>query len=350
MRPSDGSGEDEAAPLVSALLGTLDTLAVIARRLHPSDLPALVELLGDQDAVLADARPERLVGPLAEATDLALSACADLRAAAHETGRTSGAARAFADSTRAIESLYPLCAELPAVARWFLDPSQRDDADVAARLQGPPAAGTGVLHEHNEFGQRGGVSVYVPEHLDRETPVPLVMALHGGSGHGRSMLWRWIRQARGRCFIVIAPTSTGATWSLDDPDVDSTHIEDALRRIRAEWSVDAERMLLTGMSDGGTFTLLSGLLETSPFTHLAPIAASFHPILLELSDPARLVGRPIYLVHGARDWMFPVEGARAADDSLTAAGARVTYREIADLSHAYPIEENALIVDWLTAE
>ena len=45
-------------------------------------------------------------------------------------------------------------------------------------------------------------------------------------------------------------------------------------------------MLLIGMSDGGTFTLLSGIAEDSPFTHLAPTAASFHPFLLAMTSPA----------------------------------------------------------------
>ena len=79
-------------------------------------------------------------------------------------------------------------------------------------------------------------------------------------------------------------------------------------------------MLLTGMSDGGTFTLVSGLEEASPFTHLAPVAAAFHPLLLTMSDPRRLTGLPIYLVHGAMDWMFPVDIARTAYRTLKAAG------------------------------
>ena len=33
--------------------------------------------------------------------------------------------------------------------------------------------------------------------------------------------------------------------------------------------------------------------------------------------------------------------------SLSAAGAEVTYREIADLSHTYPREMNAEILEWL---
>ena len=60
-------------------------------------------------------------------------------------------------------------------------------------------------------------------------------------------------------------------------------------------------------------------------------------------------GLPVYLVHGALDWMFPVSMARGAQRALTAAGAKVVYREIADLSHAYPREENSAMLDWLLA-
>ena len=65
---------------------------------------------------------------------------------------------------------------------------------------------------------------------------------------------------------------------------------------------------------------------------------------------ARARGRPIYLIHGALDWMFPVGVARAGCEALEAAGARVTYREIEDLSHTYPRDENRLILEWLLAE
>jgi phospholipase/carboxylesterase len=60
-------------------------------------------------------------------------------------------------------------------------------------------------------------------------------------------------------------------------------------------------------------------------------------------------GLPVYLVHGALDWMFPVATARGAQRTLTAAGAKVLYREIANLSHAYPRDENSAMLDWLLA-
>jgi phospholipase/carboxylesterase len=48
--------------------------------------------------------------------------------------------------------------------------------------------------------------------------------------------------------------------------------------------------------------------------------------------------------------MFPVDVARVARDALMAAGVRDTYREIDDLSHTYPREENVRILDWLLNE
>ena len=53
-----------------------------------------------------------------------------------------------------------------------------------------------------------------------------------------------------------------------------------------------------------------------------------------------------HLIHGKLDWMFPVEVARQTKALLSAAGANVTYRELDDLSHSYPREINAEILDW----
>ena len=71
-----------------------------------------------------------------------------------------------------------------------------------------------------------------------------------------------------------------------------------------------------------------------------------HPALLVNGNLARAHGRPIYLVHGALDWMFPVASARLTSQTLQAAGARLVYREIEDLSHTYPREENDRILAW----
>ena len=217
-----------------------------------------------------------------------------------------------------------------------------------ARLAAAPARDdTGVMHFDNEPGSRGGFSLYVPENYDPQTAWPVVFALHGGSGHGRSFLWSWVREARTFGAIVVAPTAVGRTWAIQGPDADTPNLARMLDAVRRQWTVDPARLLLSGMSDGGTFAYVSGLEPGSPFTHLAPASAAFHPMMAAYADKDRLTGLPIHIAHGVLDWMFPIDMAREAAQALTAAGADVTYRELDDLSHTYPRELNGPILRWL---
>jgi phospholipase/carboxylesterase len=338
------------AVAIARLLDTLDALGFIARYMHPPRLEELVATLGVRDTALRAAMteaawPEDVRGHIDAATQATLRACDGLREAAGSADGLRLSYRAFRQIGRAMEALYPLAAVLPTVGRWFL---ATDEPAVAERLSeaARQAGRGGVWHVANETTERGGFSVYAPEDYDDARAYPLVMALHGGSGHGRLFLWSWLREARGRKVILVAPTAVGDTWSLMEPQVDSGNLGVVLDAVGQRWRVDRSRLLLTGMSDGGTFTLLSGLDDESPFTHLAPVAASFHPLLLTMTEPSRVMGLPVYLLHGALDWMFPVSMARGARLALTAAGAQVTYREIADLSHVYPREEGSAILDW----
>jgi phospholipase/carboxylesterase len=260
-----------------------------------------------------------------------------------------GAYRAMGYKTRAVASLYPVAFMLPPVGRFYVSAAHRGDAELLEKIstQDPGRENVGILHERNTTQERGGFSLYIPEYYDAGESWPLVVALHGGSGHGRSFLWSWLTDARSRSVILASPTSTEGTWSLMEGDVDSVNLDAIVAHICATWSVNTSKILLTGMSDGGTFSYVSGLRSGTPFTHLAPISASFHPLLLESAAKERLLDLPIYVTHGALDWMFPVDMARMARDALTAAGAAVEYRELEDLSHTYPREENDLILNWL---
>lgn len=48
-------------------------------------------------------------------------------------------------------------------------------------------------------------------------------------------------------------------------------------RYVSQWPIDEDQVLLTGMSDGGTFTHLAGLQDDAPFTHLAPWTGCSRP-------------------------------------------------------------------------
>jgi phospholipase/carboxylesterase len=350
---------DDIVAVLPPLLQSLEALSFIARHLNPPQFDSVMEAAGTPDQALQAVRSRLADWPgefaniqtsLEAASDAALAAFDGLRAVQHGNGDLVAVFRALRYVPRAQEALYPLAAKLPPVSSFFVDSSLREDAALLARLAQPAAENTGIVHDHNEPGSRGGFSLYVPEYYTPDRAWPLVMALHGGSGNGRGFLWSWLRDARSFGAIVVAPTATGNTWSLMGEDTDTSNLARILDLVRGRWNIDPTKLLLTGMSDGGTFCYVTGLESASPFTHLAPVAATFHPLMAEMADAERLRGLPVYLVHGRLDWMFPVQVARQTREVLSAAGADVTYRELDDLSHCYPREINAAILNWLRGE
>jgi phospholipase/carboxylesterase len=350
---------DDIVAVLPPLLQSLEALSFIARHLNPPDFGRVMQAAGTPDETLRSTRARLAEWPsefadvrtsIEAASDATLAAFAGLREVQHGNGDLIAVFRALRYAPRAQEALYPLAAKFPPVSDFFADPALRDDAALKARLERRAAENTGVFHDHNEPGSRGGFSLYVPEYYTAERAWPLVVALHGGSGNGRNFLWSWLRDARSLGAIVIAPTATGPTWALMGEDTDTPNLMRILETVRGRYNVDAKRMLMTGLSDGGTFCWVSGLDRASPFTHLAPVAATFHPLMAEMADAERLRGLPIFLVHGRLDWMFPVQIARQTSNLLSAAGSEVTYREIDDLSHCYPREMNAEILRWMNGK
>lgn len=346
------------ARLAPAITDVLATLEHAARHVAPDTLAPLSAMLDGRgaalQAVLAESRsfdwPERWAPVRACLEDAAAKASAAIDGFVQADDIRS-AGRALRLATRATEALYPLAGFMRGVSAWFIEPASRDDAALAARLAScePGREGVGTMHLGGPPGTRGGASLYVPEYYDASRSWPLIVALHGGSGEGRAFLWTWLREARTRGCILLAPTATGSTWSLTEPEVDGPVIARHIAQVSAGWSIDPRRVLLTGMSDGGTFTYSWGLGSDCPATHLAPIAAGYHPILMGFADPERLPGLPIRIIHGTRDWMFSAATAREAARTLRAARAAVAHVEIPDLAHAYPREENAAILDWFRA-
>ena len=362
---TDPSGDallDAITALVPTLMNALDGLAHASRYLHPPVLQELLDAVQPLGPPLADAVkrfdeptwPEHMQGfrqTLLESADQALKAYSGLADAASSADGVTSAYRALRFSSRAREALYPVAAALPPVSRFFLDPRHREDEALVDRVSSADFGreGCGVMHVENDKTQRGGFSLYVPEYFDAGERYPVVFALHGGSGHGRDFFWSWLPYARSHGFILVAPTSSERTWSLTNPEADSARLKAMLDYVNEHWPIDSNRQLISGMSDGGTFSWLEGLFGDAGFTHIAPVSASFHPMLLEGAEPERIASLPVYLVHGALDWMFEVDSARSADRALRERGASVIYREIPDLSHTYPVTESGLIGDWLKA-
>jgi phospholipase/carboxylesterase len=355
---------DAIGALLQPLLGTLERVVWVQRHLHPplaerladALAPGIEAMTAPLDALQAQPRPheldfvrDRLIDATRQTLDM-VTAFVDATRSGRDPFELYRALRRF---SRVQEALYPLAPAFGLVSCWFLEPARREDDALVERLRvgamRDDGVRAGVMHADNERDMRGGFSLYVPESWDGHTAMPLVVALHGGHGHGRDFLWSWLREARARGALVLSPTSRGRTWSIMGDDIDVAGLREMVEFTAARYAVDRERVLLTGMSDGATYAFRAALDEDTPFTHLAPACGMLLPFLLR-GGAERVAGRPIYVVHGALDWMFPVDTARAARDALLAAGARLVYRELRDLSHTYPRDENPLILDWLAGE
>lgn len=346
--------------ILPPILTSLETLGFIARYLHPPHLPHLMTQVEDPSGLVNEnidslddvAWPEALKPireKLLEAATASQKAFERLHRAANNPGDILSAYGAIRQSGYAQAALYPLAHMMPPVSWFFLEPEYRSDQELITRLQNadPDPQTTGILHANNDQNDRGGFSLYVPEYADPETPMPLIFALHGGNGHGRDFLWSWLRTARSVGAIVVSPTSLGETWGLMDAGPDVQNLTAILEHVKSNWTIDDDHLLLTGMSDGGTFSYIAGMETASPFTHMAPISASFHPLLAEAADSDRLRDLPIHITHGNLDWMFPASIASEAARALSACGANVVHNEIEDLSHTYPREENLKIFRWM---
>jgi len=354
---------DAISALVPATLRALHAIEFASRHLSPTSLPKVIEAIAGRNDDLAPALvasqalewPGRLApvrDHLERAAQAAGEALAGIQAAPDAPQPIIAAYRSLRGYARACEALYPMATFLRPISHFFLEQPARTDTALVDRLAAadPTREGVGFMHIGGPSGTRGAFSLYVPEYYDSTQSWPLVVALHGGSGNGGAFLWSWLREARTRGFILIAPTAAGSTWSLMEPEIDGPRIDRMVEDVANDWNIDASHKLLTGMSDGGTFSYVLGLRGGCQFTHLAPIAASFHPLLMTFADATRLRGLPIHIVHGTQDWMFPPEMAQGAERTLKEAGATVVYREIVDLSHTYPRDENARILDWFLAD
>jgi predicted peptidase len=187
--------------------------------------------------------------------------------------------------------------------------------------------------------------------------LPLVIFLHGDwqdgtdnqsqlAGHGNGS-FELIDRAEGVGIplVYIAPQTTDAYWP---PARVVAVVRDALRK----WPIDAQRIYLTGISDGGTGVW--DALKAYPLCFAAGVPMSG---MTELTGLASIRDVPQWIFHGARDNDTDVEtgyggamvGSRAVVRALRELGGTPRYTEYANEMHViwpHAYAEPALL-PWL---
>ncbi len=195
-------------------------------------------------------------------------------------------------------------------------------------------------------GKDASYALRVPKDYAPERSYPLLVCLHGTGFDGAGYLDRWEGRL-GDAFFLACPTSPdGEWWSPEAEQLVLGVIRDVTRGYR----IATDRIFLTGMSSGGVGTYLIGLNHTDLFAGQVPMAGALPRALFPLLD--NLGGEPIYLIHGSRDGIIPVEFSRQVDSYLKAHNLPHVYREH-DREHPqagghfFPKEELPDLVAWM---
>jgi phospholipase/carboxylesterase len=245
------------------------------------------------------------------------------------------------DFCRGLYQLYDLRDQLPIVSAHFLQPGAQ--APVPGNSGG---AATGFI-QHQRNDKHSDYTLYIPEDYSPDKPLPLIVALHGGYGQGSEYVWTWLRPARSRGYAILAPKSLGNTWDMTVPSRDTLSVGWMFEEVASQYSIDRERVYLTGLSDGGIFTYILGLEQSELFRGLAVVAGALHLVVDQMLREGHGKDTPIFVVHGVHDFIFPVTFTRQTCTLLKQIGYNVKYEELPEWGHAFPYSINErMVLPW----
>lgn len=183
------------------------------------------------------------------------------------------------------------------------------------------------------------VRVRVPDGVG---PFPVILLLHGWTGDENSM---WIF-ARGLPddYLLIAPRALyespigGYSWYPMKDGQKWPNVDDFKPAVRALWELlenwpasappaGFANLRLAGFSQGAALTYAFGLLHPERVTALAGLAGFLPEGSSIITSGKPLEGKPVYVSHGTKDKIVPVEKGRQAVRLLDHLGADVTFCE-----------------------
>lgn len=210
---------------------------------------------------------------------------------------------------------------------------------------------TGTLPDErlDVWGRTYHLALSVPLTYQPAKDYGLVVCLHGAGFTGETYLERW--QARlGGEYVLACPTVPMGAWFTRGAE---ELVVATIRSVQRRYNIDPDRIFLTGMSNGGIGVWVIGMHQAPLFAGLAPMASGLDNVLMPFL--ANLRSTPVYIIHGVKDDVMPVELSRAITGELTRLGYSFVYREhdrehpMAG-GHYFPKEELPELVSWFNAQ
>ena len=202
-----------------------------------------------------------------------------------------------------------------------------------APTAGPLAAGRRAI----SFDEGREAVLVVPDGLDPDAPVPLLVMFHGAGGEANRVLPHLVPHARARKFLLLAPQSMFITWDIvvggHGPDLQ--RLDAALSTVARHFRLDPARLAFAGFSDGGSYALSLGLTNGDVASHVIGLSAGFMNTFTQAGTPK------VFLAHGRADRQLPIETS-----------AHRHARQLLDSGHdltLLPFDGDHVIVPWVVA-
>ena len=211
--------------------------------------------------------------------------------------------------------------------------------------------------------------IYVPNDLDKNTPVPLVLFLHGAGErgddntkqvvHGVGNLIGYSQQHEPA--IVLAPQCpAGKKWvevdwkakqhaAPEQPSESLARVFGLIKQLKDTSSIDPDRLYVTGLSMGGYGTW--DVIQRQPNRWAAAIpVCGGGDSRKEMVLPIRSL--PIWVFHGDADKAVPVSRSRDMMKALKKVKSPAKYTEYPGVGHNSwtPTYANPEALKWLFAQ
>lgn len=188
--------------------------------------------------------------------------------------------------------------------------------------------------------------VVVPKSVDLAKPAPLVVAFHGMLIDSKDLMPVYTKlndTADKHKFIIAYPNAVEGSWGLVPKKVESDlKFFDALvEKLAKDYKIDADRVYVLGMSNGGYFAHLVGKERSKT---VAAVASHSGPLglqtLLGVNADRKF---PVIIVHGDQDKLLSVDFARENRDKYKKEGHEVKYVELPGVGHEWKPSVNDTI-------
>lgn len=160
-------------------------------------------------------------------------------------------------------------------------------------------------------------SVHISSSYDQSRPTPLVIVLHGGGGTGQGMpkLTGFNAVADKENFVIVYPDGfekhwndgRGVQWQAQVENVDDVSFISALiDRLSDELNINARRVYVTGISNGGMMSHRLGCELSQRIAAISPVASNIPVNMASVWAPSRPV--PVLIINGTDDPLVPWAG------------------------------------------